>query len=220
MGEAVEAIKELASRGLFRAKDLNQRGLSRNWLPVLKFLGHAIPHGHSVWSHPRYHPTRYELLQIRFPRAVFWGPSALWLQGAEALEPDALWIAIANKSRPPRTLDLTTVIIRTRHLEDHFTSLRPAGRLLTLRVHSVERARADVARTDPHRLLARAADRSEFAIPREASFLSSNLPSRRWHPIPAEPDQWVQAPASSATRTPAPARSHWGSTTPPSPPRR
>lgn len=176
-------IEELARRGLFRERDLKDWCISHTRLSDARVFGLVTPHGHGVWSHRSYVPTRYELLQIRFPRAVFWGPSAVWLVGAEAREPEALFIAIANKSRPPRTLDRTTVIIRTRRLEEDVVSLRPEGRLLTLRVHGRARAEADTARTDVNRLLERAADRTPFAMPREASFLSSELPSfPRWHP--------------------------------------
>lgn len=190
----LEVVEELARRGVFRERDLRQRHVSRFWLEVAEFRVKAKPHGHGVWSHPFYKPTRYELLQIRFPKAVFWGPSALWLLGIEAKEPEALWIAIANKSRVPRTLDLTTVIIRTRRLEDGVVCLCPEKRLIWLRVHRRERAEADVARTDCYRLLARAADRAQFAVPRDASLLSANLPVRPWNPFP---EDWVAAPVST-----------------------
>jgi hypothetical protein len=153
-----------------------------------------------VWSHRLYQPTRYELVQIRFPRAVFWGPSALWLLGARAHEPEALWIAIDNKARPPRRLDLNTVVVRTRRLEDDVVSLRPEGRRLTLRVHSRARAEADLAQADCPRMLARAAKRAHFKLPPDASLLSADLRFARWHPVPAQGEDWVTAPADLATR--------------------
>lgn len=215
--EAMAIIEELALRGLFRERDLKAWRLSHNWLAMAEVFSLVRPHGHGVWGHPRYTPTRYELLQIRFPKAVFWGPSALWLLGAAAQEPEALWIAIGNKSRPPRTLDLSTVIIQTRNLEKHVLCVRGERRMLSLRVYSRERAEADVARMDFHRLLARAADRAQFAMPREASFLTSE-PSCRppWHPLAPRQEDWVAT--QSITRTPAPARSRSGSTTLPWPP--
>ena len=115
--DAVGVIAEAARGRLFRERDVRQKHVWHEAMAMAQFLGLVTPHGHGVWSHPHYTPSRYELLQIRFPKAVFWGPSALWLLGAEPVEPEALWIAIGNKSRPPRTLDLSTVIVRTRKLE-------------------------------------------------------------------------------------------------------
>ena len=154
-------------------------------------MGRIKKHGRGVWSHSLYQPTRYELAQIRLPKPVFWGPSALWLLGAEAQEPASLWIAIGNKARPPGTLDVSTVIIRTRNLERQLVSHRPEGRLITLRVHASERARSDVNRADLHRLLERAADRARFMVPRDGSFLSAELPVRRWRPDRTTSEDWV-----------------------------
>ena len=153
----LDVIEELANRGLFRERDLTHRKISIDWLNTARMIGRIQKHGRGVWGHSRYKPTRYELAQIRLPNLVFWGPSALWLLGAEAQEPASLWVAIANKSRPPRSLDVSTVIIRTRNLERQLRSHRPEGRLITLRVHDRERARADVERSDLPRLLQRAA---------------------------------------------------------------
>ena len=89
-------------------------------------------------------PTRYDLA-IRFPHAVFWSPSALWLPGELAVEPEALWIAIDSKARPPRTLDPPTVILRLRHHKRDAKLFRLPGRAITLLVHSLERARADAS---------------------------------------------------------------------------
>ena len=76
---------------------------------------------------------------------MFWRPSALWLLGKLAQEPEALWIAIDNKARPPRTLDPGTLVIRTRRLNDDVTLFRAdARRPIMLRVHNAERARADL----------------------------------------------------------------------------
>ncbi|MDP1827862.1 MAG: hypothetical protein Q8L48_31600 [Archangium sp.] len=117
-----------------------------------------------------------------------------WL-GAEAQEPASLWIAIANKSRPPRSLDVS-MIIRTSNLERQLTSHRPKGRLITLRVHDRERARADVERADLPRLLQRAADRYRFVVPDDACFLSAALPAVRWRPR----EDWVTERSIDPTR--------------------
>lgn len=202
----MDVISTLARRGLFRERDLEASNLSHNWLHVAEGEGLVTRHGHGVWSSRSYAPTRYELVQIRFPKAVFWGPSALWLLGAAPAEPDALWVAIANRSRPPGTLELGAVIIRTRKLDHDVVSLRPEGRRLSLRVHGRERAQADVARADLHRLLTRAASREQFTLPREATFLSPASPFVRWHPLPAPREQWVAEQHLSpraASRSPA-----------------
>lgn len=183
----LDVIDELANRGLFRERDLTHRKINIDWLNTAQMMGRIKKQGRGVWSHSRYEPTRYELAQIRLPNLVFWGPTALWLLGAEAQEPASLWIAIANKSRPPRSLDVSTVIIRTRNLERQLTSHRPKGRLITLRVHDRERARADVERADLPRLLQRAADRYRFVVPDDACFLSAALPAVRWRPR----EDWV-----------------------------
>lgn len=157
MGAALDLIDQLASRGVFRVKDLNPCRLSHNWLPLAHFLGHATPHGRGVWSHPKYQPSRYELLQIRFPKAVFWGPSALWLLGELFFEPAQPWLAIGNNARIPRTIERDSVVIlRTRRLELDVVTVLPEGRALMLRVHNAERARADIiARMRPPRIGAR-----------------------------------------------------------------
>lgn len=171
MGEAMSRIQALASRGLFRSRDLV--GISRNWLQIAREMGQLTAHGPGLWSHTRYRPTAYEFAQVRFPRAVFWGPSALWLLGALKPEPEVLWIAVANKARMPRTLEPSTVVIRTRRLEQDVLALRPPGRLHTLRVHSRVRAQADVDRHDCERLLRQAEVR--FSVPRQAGLLTSEL---------------------------------------------
>lgn len=144
MTRAMEVVEELSRGGLFRVRDLKHRGVSANWMGFFETLFHYVHHGRGVWSHKFFTPTRYELLQVRFPQAVFWGPSALWLLGELDQEPEAVWIAIANKARPPRTLDPTTVIVRTRRLNADVIPFRADRRPITLRVHKVERARADM----------------------------------------------------------------------------
>jgi hypothetical protein len=187
----LDVIAELAMKGLFRERDLTQRKISIDWLQNARIMGRVRRHGRGVWGHAHYAPTRYELAQIRLPRLVFWGPSALWLLGAEAQEPDGLWVAIGNKSRPPTSLELSTVIIRTRNLDRAVVSHQPQGRLITLRVHDPSRARADVQRADLPNLLERAVNRARFRMPSEASFLSADLPVRKWEPPIAPRDQWV-----------------------------
>jgi hypothetical protein len=146
VGPAMDAVEQLARRGLFRERDLTRLELSHNWLYDLFISDLVTRHGHGVWSARNYKPTHYELLQIRFPHAVFWGPSALWLLEPETPEPDGLWLALPNKARWPRNLAPSTVIVRTRRLEDDIVTLTPPGRLLTLRVHGPARAAADSAR--------------------------------------------------------------------------
>ncbi len=119
MGEATNVVHALARGGLFRVRDLKREGISPNWMPFFE------------WRNG-------------FPHAVFWGPSALWLLGELDREPVALWVAIGNKSRPPRTLDPSTVIVRTRRLNDDVICVRPGSRPVALRVHHHERARADL----------------------------------------------------------------------------
>lgn len=145
MGRAMAVVEELGRGGLFRVRDLKARGVSAAWMGFFKTLYGYEHHGRGVWSHRDFKPTRYELLQVHVPRAVFWGPSALWLLGELAQEPEALWMAIDNKARPPRTLDPGTVVIRTRRLDDDVTLLRvDPRRPLMLRVHIAQRARADL----------------------------------------------------------------------------
>ena len=144
MAKAQAVVEELGRRWLFRERDLELRGISHEWMSFFGPTLGYVRYGRGVWGHPRYKPTRYDLLAIRFPHAVFWGPSALWLQGELELEPEALWIAIDNKARAPRTLDPTTVVIRARHHKRDSSLFRPPGRAITLLIHSVERARADL----------------------------------------------------------------------------
>ncbi len=187
---ALAVIEELASRGLFRERDLTHRKISIDWLNTAQLMGCVRRHGRGVWSHARYQPSRYELAQVRLPKLVFWGPSALWLLGAEKKEPEALWVAIGNKSRPPCSLDVSTVIIRTRNLERQLVSHRPKGRLTTLRVHDCARAHADLERADLPRLLERAAEGARFMVPREGVFLSSELTVPRWRPVLTPRGDW------------------------------
>lgn len=189
---AMRVIGMLAERGVFREKDLVAQQLSHNWLNIAEEQGLLRCHDHGVWSRRNYTPTRYELVQVRFPKAVFWGPTALWLHGAEKDEPETLWVALSNTSQVPKTLDPTTFAIRTRNLNADVSEVRQPKTFLKLRVHSVERARKDISRTDFHRVLERAANRNQFALPREASFLSSSPRKERlWHQIRAPPDEWV-----------------------------
>jgi hypothetical protein len=173
MTKATQVIEGLATRGLFRARDVEAAGISRNWLSVARAQRLITSHGHGIWSHPDFQPTRYELAQIRCPRSVFAGPSALWLLGELEREPEEVWIAIGNKAHPPRTLDYGTVIVRTRRINDDVVELRPDGRVLTLRVHAPARARVDVERTDCDRLLQRSQEPRLFSLPRDAVLLTN-----------------------------------------------
>ncbi len=157
MGAALGFIDQLARRGVFRVKDLNSARLSHNWLPFAHFLRRATPHGHGVWSHPKYQPSRYELVQIRFPKAVFWGPSALWLLGESPWEPPQLWLAIGNNQRIPKTIERDSIVVlRTRRLELDVVTVQPEGHALELRVHNAERAHAEIlARMRPPKTRAR-----------------------------------------------------------------
>lgn len=220
IGRAMDVIEQLAKQGPFRARALNSYELSQNWLNVAQGMGLVRKHGHGVWSSASYEPTRYEIFQLRFPHAVFWGPSALWLHAALDAEPEPMWIAIANTSRASSTIALDTVIIRTRQLERDLENIQPVGRRIKLRAHNLERAGTDAEKIDPYRVMEGAVERSRFSLPPHARFLSATMPPNTWHPIPAPRDEWEMVPASAATRTPAPARSHSGSTTLPSPPRR
>ena len=146
MGWASRVIQGLAAeRGVFRSKDLDGTGVSRGWFDFATFLW-VKRRGRGIWSHPDYEPTRYELVQLRHPRAVFWGASALWLLGALEPEPVHLWVAIPNNVRVPRTLPPESVVLRTRRLEDDVELVRKRGTVLTLRVHQHHRALADLAR--------------------------------------------------------------------------
>ncbi len=185
---AMNVIDELVKGRVFRARDLTRYRISQSWLVFAKAIGMIRHHGRGVWSSRDYCPTRYELVQIRFPRAVFWGPSALWLQGQLPEEPESLWIAITNKSQLPTTLEIATVVIRTRHLERSLTSVRPTGCALTLRVHDIPRALADFARVDQHRVLERAAERSKFTVAPAGTLLSAGS---KWAASPDPPERWV-----------------------------
>lgn len=188
---AMSVIETLANRGLFRERDLEAEGLSHNWLNIAEAGGRLRRQGRGVWSRSNYTPTRYELVQICFPKAVFWGPSALWLHGAEADEPETLWVALGNSSKVPTTLGPTAFVIRTRRLEADVVEVQPKGGSLVLRAYSVERARSDLSRANSQRILERAANRDHFSIPRNGSFLSAQLPQARRHPSWAPPDEWI-----------------------------
>lgn len=183
MREAMGRIEALAKRGLFRSRDLV--GISRNWLQIARDWGRLTAHGSGIWSAPQYRPTAYELAQLRFPRAVFWGPSALWLLGESQREPEVLWLALGNNARLPRTLEPATVIIRTRRLEQDAIALRPPGRLLTLRVYSRARAQADVARYDCERRAIQAD--VHLSVPRHADLLTTDCPYTPGRLLPASP---------------------------------
>jgi hypothetical protein len=193
-------IQELAARGLFRECQAKRLGAEIDWLRIAG----ARKYARGIWGPAHYKPTHYELFQVRYPRAVFWGPSALWLLGATSREPEGLWVAIGNKSRQPRNLESTTVIVRTRNLEQDVVTWQPPGRLNAVRVHSVERALRDVARNDTQRMNARADDRLRFELIDGATLLWSETTSQTI-------EEYL------ATRRRAHARSRSGSTPLPSP---
>lgn len=207
MGKGVTIIEQLVrEKPLFRERDVRAKRVSPACLHDAKVFGIAVPHGHGVWSHPDYVPTRYELLQIRFEDAVFWGPSALWLLGETREEPEVAWIAIAHGARPPRTLDLSTIVVRTRNLEKDVIEHQSQGRVQALRVHSLERARADVAANDCAGLISRTVMRRDFTLAPDGSLLTSQVKSSWWPGIlPARPyllegertEHWVIATSLS-----------------------
>jgi hypothetical protein len=211
----VETIRRIANEmGLFRERDVTAAGGDANCLDDARVFGFATPHGHGVWSHPEYKPTRYELVQIRMRKAVFWGPSALWLLGAEKTEPEAMWIALGNNFRRPPTLELDTVVIRTRNLEKNVELVQPPGCLLVLRVHSVERALADIARHDCVGLLDRDLRPRQFTLHPDGDFLSAHSRAASWSP-PAEgcsrpgADDWIVARSFSPEKAKVPPRARW-----------
>jgi hypothetical protein len=189
MGKGVTIIEQLArEKPLFRERDVRAKRVSPACLQDAKVFGLAVPHGHGVWSRPGYAPTRYELLQIRFEGAVFWGPSALWLLGETRKEPEVVWLALAHGARPPRTLDLSTVVVRTRNLEKDVIELQEQGRVQALRVHALERARADVAANDCAGLISRSLMRRDFTLAPEGYLLTSQVKSSC-----ERKEQWVIA---------------------------
>jgi hypothetical protein len=189
VGKGLKIIEQLVrEKPLFRERDVRAMRVSPACLHDAKVYGIAVSHGHGVWSHPHYIPTRYELLQVRFEDAVFWGPSALWLLGETRKEPEVAWLAIAHGARPPRTLDLSTVVVRTRNLEKNLIKLQNAGRVQALRVHSLERARADVAANDCAGLISRTLMRRDFTLAPDGYLLTSQVTSSGWPGIsPARP---------------------------------
>lgn len=215
MGHGVEIIRRIANeKGLFRERDVKEAGASPTCLRDALVFGFARPHGHGVWSHPKYEPTRYELVQIRMEKAVFWGPSALWLLGVEETEPEVIWIALGNNFPRPRTLEHGTVVIRSRNFEKDLTIVRQGRSLLDLRVQSRELAEADVARNDCRRLADRDLRPRFFTLDPDACLLSAQLAGRwPWRPPhlpPAgyedeEPEHWSVANSVSWS-APAP---HW-----------
>ena len=102
MEAATNVVLELGARGLFRVRDLKRRRISPNWMPFFEWRYGFVSHGRGVWSRRDFKPTRYELVQCRFPKSVFWGPSALWLLGHLEHEPSPLWLAIDNKAATPK----------------------------------------------------------------------------------------------------------------------
>jgi len=144
--DAVDVITELAERGLFRARDLNRAGFSRAWLDEFAGLAGARKLARGVWSHVRYTPTRYELLQQRIPGGVFWGPSALWLQGFLEEEPSWLWLAIDDHAHFPRRLGARTCVLRSRRHAASLVTILPLRTSLELRVREAQQAHRDATR--------------------------------------------------------------------------
>lgn len=168
MRNVVDVMTELAERGLFRARDLNRAGFSRAWLDELGDLAGAKKLARGVWSHVRYAPTRYELLQQRVPGGVFWGPSALWLQGFLDEEPSWLWLAIDDHAHFPRRLGERTCVLRSRRHAASLLTILPLRTALELRVHEVQRAHRDATR---RRRLTRLRDVERLELTRSLSAL-------------------------------------------------
>jgi len=161
--EAEAVIEGLgASRGLFRARELDGTGVCRAWLTVLEEFSQVKHVSFGVWSHPRYTPTRYEVVQLRTPAAVLWGPSALWVQGFLEQEPERLWLAIDDHARAPRHLDACTTVVRSRRADDAVVVVQPLRTALPLRVQDPAHA-AGASRRRLRRKTLQAAERSELA---------------------------------------------------------
>lgn len=142
------AILELGQdQGLFRTRDLPRHGVHHGWL---EFFG-ARKHAFGVWSDGDYEPSRYEVVQTRTPHLVFCRSSALFLHGLLEREPDTIQVAIGIASRRPVTLGPGVDIFRSRRLEEGLVTLLHGGGRVRLRVHSPERARADLLRSRTRR---------------------------------------------------------------------
>lgn len=65
MKAAMDVIDQLASKGLFRVRDLNAFRLSHTWLEYAEFFDCATPQCRGVWSHPRYQPSATNIVACK-----------------------------------------------------------------------------------------------------------------------------------------------------------
>ncbi len=94
-----------AAAGLARARDLVAAGLSRSELARLVADGRLLRIGRGLYAQPDYRPSEHSAISTvagRAPGVVFCLLTALRFHGLTTQAPFEVWIAIANKSHPPR----------------------------------------------------------------------------------------------------------------------
>lgn len=90
---------------LLRTRDLESRGLSRVAISRKLERGELIRVGRGIYAEPGYLGTEHSaIVQVarRAPRVVFCLLTALRLHGLTTQNPSDVWIAIGQKSHPPR----------------------------------------------------------------------------------------------------------------------
>lgn len=147
MGRAMEQIERLAwERSLFRPRDVEARGISRNWLPLMLFLEKVQQVAPGIYGRAGIRYPAVTIAATRAPRGVACLTTALQLHGWEDVDAREVWWAIPRSVRKPKRPSVPIRFLRIgprsfeQDVERH--SIEGVG----VRVYSLQRTLADCVR--------------------------------------------------------------------------
>jgi predicted transcriptional regulator of viral defense system len=146
LSKTAQVLDIIHKAGIIRAKDLRAQGIHQQYLLRLTHQGLIVRSGRGLYTLPNLDLTEHQSLLeacIRVPSGIVCLFSALRFHSLTSQSPFEIWLAIANKARPPKddVLPLHFVYMSGNALsegvEEHFV----AG--FSIRVFNVPKTIAD-----------------------------------------------------------------------------
>lgn len=147
MGRARDVLRGIAQRqSLFRARDVEASGLSRNWLPMMVLLGEIQQVAPGIFGRSGVQYPPVAVAAAKVPRGVACLTSALQLHGWDDVPVAEVWWAIPRSVRTPKHPPIPTRFLRIGPERFERDVERRCVRGVEVRVYSLERTMADCLR--------------------------------------------------------------------------